>query len=184
MYDDGRSIEGETSTAPAFRPEHLYYNQLRPTARLARDTLHSHTYLSTRQGAERHHEIKTTTTRTRKGHVPRINQPLAEMNSQGLRARTLVQTRHHTNGCRQGSYRKSACTERVNTDQARSKTDIEKQHRQIQTEMSKTDTESHKYHEGSAGHTQGDIALRAVKYRPRCREPIDTTKEGCVSYRP
>ena len=37
MYDDGRSIEGETSTAPAFRPEHLYYNQLRPTAWLARD---------------------------------------------------------------------------------------------------------------------------------------------------
>ena len=37
MYDDGRSIEEETSTAPAFRPEHLYYNQLRPTARLARD---------------------------------------------------------------------------------------------------------------------------------------------------
>ena len=100
MYDDGRSIEEETSTAPAFRPEHLYYNQLRPTARLARDyynqlrptarlardTLHSHTYLSTRQGAERQQEIKTTTTRTRKGHVLRINQPLAEMNSQGLRA--------------------------------------------------------------------------------------------------
>ena len=178
MYDDGRSIEGETSTAPAFRPEHLYYNQLRPTARLARDALHSHTYLSTRQGAEKHHEIKTTTTRTRKGHVPRINQPLAEMNSQGLRARTLVQTRHHTNGCRQGSDRKSARTERVNTDQARSKTDIEKQYRQIQTrtEMSKADTEGHKHHEGSTRHTQGDREQGSEDYRKREAQLIDAGK--------
>ena len=54
--------------------------------------------------------------------------------------------------------------------------DRDRKREAIQAEMSKTDTEGHKHHEGSTRHTQGDREQGSEDYRKREAQLIDAGK--------